>query len=69
MKLPQMIATIFAAITFGYLGSQYLSRNMMYLIGVGMAGVGAVGSVTPSKSKEKLESEFQQQPKSLQLKK
>ncbi|MBD2517147.1 hypothetical protein H6G93_19455 [Nostoc sp. FACHB-973] len=58
-----MIATIFAAITFGYLGSQYLSRNLMYLIGVGMAGVGAVTSVTPSKTKEKLESEFQQQPK------
>ncbi|MBD2536996.1 hypothetical protein H6G97_50475 [Nostoc flagelliforme FACHB-838] len=63
MKLPQMISTIFAAITFGYLGSQYLSRNLMYLISVGMAGVGAVASVTPSKSQKKLESEFQQQQK------
>lgn len=69
MKLPQIIVTIFAAMTFGYLGSQYFSRNMMYIIGGGMAGLGVVGYVTPSKSKEKLEPEFRQQSTSTQLKK
>ncbi|MCC5646431.1 hypothetical protein LC607_26650 [Nostoc sp. CHAB 5824] len=68
MKLPQIIATTVLAIAFGYLGSQYFSRNIMYIIGGGMAGIGAVAYVTPSKSKEKLEAKFQQQSASTQLK-
>ncbi|GEM_PF-3546534 len=69
MKLPQIISTTVVAIAFGYLGSQYFSRNIMYFIGGGMAGIGSVAYVTASKSKEKLEPEFQQQSTSTQLKK
>jgi hypothetical protein len=69
MKVPQMIVTTVTAITFGYLGSQYLNRNIMYIIGGGMAAIGAVAYVTQPKSKEKLESEFRQQSTSTQLKK
>ncbi|HYX13006.1 MAG TPA: hypothetical protein VE944_01280 [Nostoc sp.] len=53
MKLPQMIVTTVAAITFGYIGSQYFTRNMMYIIGGGMIGVGAVAYVIPPKTKQK----------------
>lgn len=53
MKLPQMIVTIFAGIAFGYLGSQYLNKNIMYAIGGGMFGLGAVSYVAPSKSQQK----------------
>jgi hypothetical protein len=69
MKLPQMIVTTVTAITFGYLGSQYLNRNIMYIIGGGMAVIGAVAYITQPKSKEKLEPEFRQQSTSTQLKK
>lgn len=69
MKLPQIIVTIVTAITFGYIGSQYFSRNTMYIIGGAMAGIGAVAYFIPSKSKEKLEPGFQQRSTSTQLKK
>lgn len=69
MKLPQMIVTTVTAITFGYLGSQYLNRNIMYIIGGGMAVIGAVAYITQPKYKEKLEPEFRQQSTSTQLKK
>ncbi|MGF2035985.1 MAG: hypothetical protein RMZ43_011825 [Nostoc sp. CmiVER01] len=52
MKLPQMIVTTVAAITFGYIGSQYFTRNIMYIIGGGMVGVGAVAYVIPSRTKQ-----------------
>jgi hypothetical protein len=52
MKLPQMIVTIVAAITFGYVGSQYSNKNIMYAIGGGMLGLGAVAYLAPSKSQE-----------------
>lgn len=52
MKIPQMIVTIVVAITFGYLGSQYLNKNIMYAIGGGMAGIGTVAYLA-SKSQEK----------------
>ncbi|WP_414569376.1 hypothetical protein [Nostoc sp. CCY 9925] len=48
-----MIVTIVLAITFGYIGSQYLTKNIMYIIGGGMIGVGAVAYVTPLKTKQK----------------
>ncbi|WP_414545871.1 hypothetical protein [Nostoc sp. CCY0012] len=51
MKLPQMIVTTVAAIAFGYLGSQYFNKNMMYVIGGGMVGLGGVTYLVPSKSK------------------
>ncbi|MFN6485895.1 MULTISPECIES: hypothetical protein [unclassified Nostoc] len=54
MKLPQMIVTTVAAITFGYIGSQYFTRNIMYIIGGGMVGIGAVGYVIPPKTKQNL---------------
>ena len=69
MKLPQIISTTVVAIAFGYVGSQYLSRNIMYIIGGAMAGLGAVAYVTPSKSQEKLEPEFRQQSTSTEMKK
>ncbi|MEH2418402.1 hypothetical protein [Nostoc sp.] len=53
MKLPQMIVTTVAAITFGYIGSQYFTKNIMYIIGGGMAGLGAVAYVIPPKTKQK----------------
>ncbi|BBD68714.1 hypothetical protein NIES4072_39630 [Nostoc commune NIES-4072] len=53
MKLPQMIVTTVAAITFGYIGSQYFTRNIMYMIGGGMVGVGAVAYVIPPRTKQK----------------
>jgi F0F1-type ATP synthase assembly protein I len=53
MKVPQMIVTIVLAITFGYIGSQYLTKNIMYIIGGGMIGVGAVGYIVPPQTKEK----------------
>ncbi|MFN6564250.1 MAG: hypothetical protein RMY28_031275 [Nostoc sp. ChiSLP01] len=53
MKLPQMIVTTVAAITFGYIGSQYFTKNIMYIIGGGMAGLGAVAYVIPLKTKQK----------------
>ena len=60
MKLPQMIVTTVAAITFGYIGSQYLTRNIMYIIGGGMVGVGAVAYIIPPRTKHPL---TQTQPK------
>ena len=53
MKFPQMIVTTVAAITFGYIGSQYFTKNIMYIIGGGMAGIGAVAYVIPDKTKQK----------------
>ncbi|MBD2616369.1 MULTISPECIES: hypothetical protein [Nostoc] len=53
MKVPQMIVTTVLAITFGYIGSQYLTKNIMYFIGGGMIGVGAVGYVIPPRTKKK----------------
>jgi hypothetical protein len=53
MKLPQMIVTTIAAITFGYLGSQYFNKNIMYAIGGGMVAFGAVAYLAPSKSQER----------------
>ncbi|MBD2534115.1 hypothetical protein H6G97_33100 [Nostoc flagelliforme FACHB-838] len=53
MKLPQMIVTTVAAITFGYIGSQYFTKNIMYIIGGGMAGIGAVTYFIPDKTKQK----------------
>jgi hypothetical protein len=53
MKLPQMIVTVVAGIAFGYLGSQYLNKNIIYAIGGGMAGFGAVAYLASSKSQEK----------------
>ncbi|MBW4452751.1 MAG: hypothetical protein KME55_08640 [Nostoc indistinguendum CM1-VF10] len=53
MKLPQMIVTTVAAITFGYVGSQYFTKNIMYIIGGGIAGLGAVAYVIPDKTKQK----------------
>ena len=54
MKLPQMIVTIVATITFGYIGSQYFTKNTMYIIGGGIAGFGAVAYIIPDKTKQKL---------------
>ncbi|MCC5607115.1 hypothetical protein LC612_10020 [Nostoc sp. CHAB 5834] len=48
-----MIVTAVAAITFGYIGSQYFTRNIMYIIGGGMAGLGAVAYFIPPKTKQK----------------
>lgn len=53
MKVPQMIVTTVLAITFGYIGSQYFTKNIMYIIGGGMIGVGAVGYVIVPRTKEK----------------
>ncbi|MBE8990462.1 hypothetical protein [Nostoc sp. LEGE 12450] len=53
MKVPQMIVTTVLAITFGYVGSQYFTKNIMYIIGGGMIGVGAVGYVIVPRTKEK----------------
>ncbi|OUL18889.1 hypothetical protein BV378_34565 [Nostoc sp. RF31YmG] len=53
MKLPQMIVTTVAAIAFGYLGSQYFHKNVMYAIGGGMVALGAGAYLAPSKSEEK----------------
>ncbi|MDZ8084364.1 MAG: hypothetical protein RMY16_02035 [Nostoc sp. DedQUE12b] len=62
MKLPQMIVTTVAAITFGYIGSQYFTRNIMYIIGGGMVGLGAVAYVIPPKTKQKLTQEQLKEP-------
>ncbi|MDZ8222483.1 hypothetical protein [Nostoc sp. ChiVER01] len=48
-----MIVTTVAAITFGYIGSQYFTRNIMYIIGGGMIGVGAVAYVITPGTKQK----------------
>ncbi|MBW4563813.1 MAG: hypothetical protein KME32_22260 [Mojavia pulchra JT2-VF2] len=53
MKLPQLIVTTVAAIAFGYVGSQYFNKNIMYAMGAGMVGLGTAAYLTPSKSKEK----------------
>ncbi|MBD2531061.1 hypothetical protein H6G97_16320 [Nostoc flagelliforme FACHB-838] len=53
MKLPQMIVTTVAAIAFGYVGSQYLNKNIMYAIGGGMVGLSAMTYLVEPKAKEK----------------